>query len=62
MHLAVARIEGLEHVHYLRTERSHTGTTTYPNHLALAVEDRVEITIRTRHRYLITRLEREDIR
>ena len=33
VHLTVAALTGLEHVHDLCTERSHTGTTTYPNHL-----------------------------
>ena len=35
MHLAVSGVEGLGHVHYLCTERSHTCATAYPYHLLL---------------------------
>ena len=33
VHLTVAAVAGLEHVHDLRTQRRHTGTTTDPDHL-----------------------------
>ena len=35
MHLTIRSVERLQHMHDLRTERSHTGTTTDPNHLFL---------------------------
>ena len=36
----------LEHVHDLCTERSHTGTTTYPDHLTTCAILWTELTIR----------------
>ena len=61
VHLAVAALTGLEHVHNLRTQGSHTGTTTYPNHLALRVVDGTELSVRTAHGYLVTGLQAEDV-
>ena len=62
MHLAVGRMQRLCHVHDLRTQRSHAGTTTDPNHFFLAVEMRMEVTVRTTHNHLVTRFQREDVR
>ncbi len=61
MHLAVAGVESLRHVHNLGAERSHTGTTTYPYHLFLRVENRVEVAVRTTHNHLVAWLAREDV-
>ena len=61
VHLTVAALAGLEHVHDLRTQRSHTGSTTDPDHLLLAVINRTELTVRTAHANFIPRFEREDI-
>ena len=61
VHLAVGSVQSLCHVHNLRTQRSHTGTTTYPYHLLLRVEVRMEITVRTAHHHLVTRFEGEDV-
>ncbi|CUQ63384.1 Uncharacterised protein [Segatella copri] len=33
MKLTVGSVQGLGHVHNLRTQWSHTGTTTNPDHL-----------------------------
>ena len=62
VHLTVGGVERLRHVHDLRTERGHTGTTTYPDHLTFGVEVRVEITERSAHRHLVAWFQREDIR
>src|SRR5574344_133037 len=35
VHLSVAGVQGLRHVHDLCAQRSHTGTATYPYHLFL---------------------------
>ena len=48
-------------MHNLRTQRSHTSTTTNPNHLLTRSEVRMEVAVRTAHHYLITLLKREDI-
>ena len=47
VHLAVLRMQCLRHVHDLCAQRSHTGTTAYPDHLLLRIEVRVEVTVRT---------------
>ena len=60
-HLAVCRMQGLCHVHDLRTERSHTRTTTDPHHLTFRIEDRMEIAIRATHQHLVARFEGKDI-
>ena len=52
----------LEHVHDLSTERSHTCTTTDPDHLATCAVLWTELTVRTRHDHLVTWLEAEDVR
>jgi len=62
VHLTVGGAQGLGHVHDLRTQRSHTGTTSDPNHLFLRVEMGMEIAVRTTHHHLVTRLQAEDIR
>ena len=55
-------MQRLRHVHDLRTQRSHTGTTADPNHFFLAVEVRMEVAVRAAHRHLVTRFQREDVR
>ena len=62
MHLTVSAVQRLGHVHDLRTKRSHTGTTTNPNHLFASIKARMEVTIRTTHHHLVTGLEAEDVR
>ena len=57
VHLTVTSMKSLEHVHNLSTQRSHTGATTYPNHLTLAVKVWMELSVRTTHDNLVTRLE-----
>ncbi len=61
-HLAICSLQRLSHVHNLSTQRSHTGTTADPHHFSLRVEDRMEITVRTAHCYLVTRFQGKDIR
>ena len=62
VHLAVCGMQRTGHVHDLCAQRSHTGTTTYPNHFLLRIEDRMEISVRTTHGHLVTRFQREDVR
>ena len=62
VHLAIGGMERLGHVHNLRTERSHTGTTTNPDHLLLRVEVRMEVAERTTHNHLVAGFQREDVR
>ena len=67
VHRTVGGMQGLCHVHDLRTQRSHTGTTAYPDHLGFLCHlGRVfldmELAIGTRHDDLVARLEGEDIR
>ena len=57
VHLAILRVERLGHVHDLCTQRSHTGTTTDPNHLALRVEMRMEVAVRATHDHLVAWLQ-----
>ena len=45
--LAVGSVQRLCHVHDLSTQRSHTCTTTNPNHLLARSEVRVEVAVRT---------------
>ena len=61
-HLTVGSMQRLGQVHDLCTQRSHTGTTTYPHHLFLRIEDRMEVSVRTTHNYLITGFQRKDVR
>src|SRR5574344_311315 len=61
VHLAVAYMEGLEHVHDLCAKRCHTCATTYPNHFTTCVVLWTELSVRTRHDYLVAWLEREDV-
>ena len=62
VHLTIGGMQRLGHVHDLSAQRSHTSTTTNPNHLLLRVEVWVEVAIRTTHNHLIARLQREDVR
>ena len=59
VHHTVAGLESLCHPHDLRTERSHTGTTTYPHHLSLGIYYRVEVAIRSAHAHLVAGFESE---
>ena len=61
VHFAVACVKCLEHVHDLCTERSHTGTTTNPDHLALGVEHRCKFSVRSAHHALVAWFEAEDV-
>ena len=45
--LTVARVKSLGNVHDLSTQRSHTCTTTNPDHLLARCEVRMEVAIRT---------------
>src|SRR5574344_2786308 len=45
VHLAVGSVQRLGHVHNLRAQRSHTSTTTYPYHLLLGADVRMEVAI-----------------
>ena len=62
VHLTIGGMQRLTHMHNLCTQRSHTGTTTYPNHLALRIKDRMELSIRTAHSHLVAWLQTEDVR
>ena len=59
--LTVGAMQRLRHVHDLRAERSHTCSSTNPNHLLLRVEMGMEISIRTTHHYLVAGLQTEDV-
>ena len=62
VHLAILGVQRLGHVHDLCAQRSHTGTTTNPDHLLLRVEVWVEVAERTTHDHLVARFQREDVR
>ena len=51
----------LQHMHDLSTQRSHTGTTTDPNHLTTCAVLRTELTIGAAHDDLITGLQAKDV-
>ena len=53
VHFTVTCVQSLRHVHNLRSQGSHAGTTAHPYHLLLGVEDGMEVTIRTAHDYLV---------
>ena len=59
VHHAVGSLESLRHMHYLRAQRSHTRTAAYPHHLGFAVENGMEVAIRTAHPHLVARFESE---
>ncbi|GFH88454.1 hypothetical protein IMSAGC001_03897 [Bacteroides acidifaciens] len=61
-HLTVGSMQSLRQVHDLRTQRSHTSTTTNPHHFLVGIKDRVEVSVRTAHDNLVTRFQSEDIR
>ena len=61
VHFAVAHVLRFEQVHDLCTKGSHTGTTADPNHFALRIVARMEITIRAAHHHLVAGLEAEDV-
>ena len=61
VHLTIGSVQSLGHVHDLSAQRSHTGTTTYPNHLAIRVEMRMEVAVRSTHHYLVAWLQGEDV-
>ena len=52
----------LEHMHDLCTQRSHTGTTANPNHLAARTIYGTELSVRTTHDHLVAGLQAEDVR
>ena len=59
---AVCSMQCTSHMHNLCTKRSHTGTTTDPNHFFLRIEDWVEVSVRTTHQHLVTRFQSKDVR
>ena len=61
IHYTVCAAQGLCHVHDLCAQGRHTGTTAYPHHLGLGVEYRMEVSVRTGHKHLVTGLERENV-
>ena len=62
VHFAITAIQRTGHVHDLRTEGSHTGTTTDPNHFFLRIEMGMEVAIRTTHDYFVAGFKRKDVR
>ena len=61
VHNSVGGMQRARHVHYLCTQRRHSGTTAHPHHLCFAVKVGEEVAVGAAHKHLIPRLEREDI-
>ena len=62
MHFSVMCSQCLCHMHYLCSQRSHSGSTAYPYHFFLRIKMRMEFSVRSTHKNLISRLQREYIR
>ena len=62
VHLTVAHVQRLGHVHDLRPQRSHAGAAADPYHLLAGSEVGMEVAVRAAHHHLVARFEREDVR